>query len=132
MKLKKILEEAMNPLGGEPHHLGHPHEKDVDDHEVSMAVTDLRAVADMAAKLAEHIEKHTELEGWIQSKITKSADYIQAVYKNLMYSDHDCGCGTKALQEKKGTCCHKCGHVHVKGTKHPTPYFTGKKNCKNR
>jgi hypothetical protein len=36
------------------------------------------------------------------------------------------------VAEKKGTCCHKCGHVHVKGTPHPTPYFTGKKNCKNR
>ncbi len=101
MKLKKLLEEAMNPLGGDPHHLGHSHKKD--DHEVSMAVTDLRAVADMAAKLAKHVEKHDELEGWIQSKITKSADYIQAVYKNLMYSDHDCGCGTKALKERKGT-----------------------------
>jgi hypothetical protein len=34
-----------------------------------------------------------------------------------------------ALNEKKGTCCHKCGHVHVKGTPHPSPYFTGKRSC---
>ena len=36
------------------------------------------------------------------------------------------------LNEKKGTCCHKCGHTHVKGTAHPTPYNTGKSNCKYR
>lgn len=32
------------------------------------------------------------------------------------------------LDEKKGTCCHKCGHVHVKGTKCPK----GKGNCARR
>lgn len=138
MKLKKLLQEAMNPLGGEPHHLGHPHEKDVDDHEVSMAVTDLKSLAHRAAKLAKFIEEsgQTELKGWIQSKITKSADYINAVFEEYMFGDEggsDCGtCGDGSLNEKKGTCCHKCGHVHVKGTAHPTPYFTGEKNCKNR
>lgn len=123
-KLKDILKEMHHMVGGE--------HSPKDDHEVEMAVTDLRAIAHMANQLADHVQKHSELEGWVQAKITKSADYIQSVYKNLMYSDHDCGCGSKALQEKKGTCCHKCGHVHVKGTPHPTPYFTGEKNCKNR
>jgi ribosomal protein L16 Arg81 hydroxylase len=103
MKLKDILSEEIKDMM-QQHAQGN-----VDDHEVSMAVTDLRAIADMAAKLAKHVENHNELEGWIQSKITKSADYIQAVFKNLMYSDHDCGCGSKALQEK-----------------------TRKKNCKNK
>ncbi len=36
------------------------------------------------------------------------------------------------LSEKKGTCCHKCGHVHVKGTKCPTPYLKGKRSCARR
>lgn len=33
------------------------------------------------------------------------------------------------LDEKKGTCCHKCGHVHVKGTSCPKPYLTGDRSC---
>ena len=36
----------------------------------------------------------------------------------------------KSMLQEKATCCHKCGHVHVKGTTHPTPYRTGKNNCK--
>ena len=33
------------------------------------------------------------------------------------------------FSEKKGTCCHKCGHVHVKGTSCPKPYLTGDRSC---
>lgn len=36
------------------------------------------------------------------------------------------------VEEKKGTCCHKCGHVHVKGTACPKPYLTGDRSCKRR
>jgi len=36
------------------------------------------------------------------------------------------------LDEKKGTCCHKCGHVHVKGTSCPKPFLTGKRSCAKR
>jgi hypothetical protein len=61
------------------------------DHEVEMAITDLKAIADMAEKLATHFQNNNpqELEGWIQAKITKAADYMEAVYKNTVYSgDH--------------------------------------------
>jgi|EP00919_Chromeraceae_sp_WS-2016_P030982 ribosomal protein L16 Arg81 hydroxylase len=115
-KLKDILEDMQAVIGGSS--------EQTTDHEVEMAVTDLRAISDMANKLADHVQQQSELEGWVQAKITKSADYIQSVFKNLMYANTD-------LYEEKGTCCHKCGHVHVKGTSHPTPYFTGQKNCKN-
>ena len=36
------------------------------------------------------------------------------------------------LDEKKGTCCGKCGHVHVKGTSCPKPFLTGKRHCNRR
>lgn len=36
------------------------------------------------------------------------------------------------IDEKKGTCCHKCGHVHVKGTSCPRPYLTGDHSCARR
>lgn len=31
-----------------------------------------------------------------------------------------------------GTCCHRCGHVHEKGTSCPKPYLTGAKSCEKR
>ena len=36
------------------------------------------------------------------------------------------------LDEKKGTCCHRCGHVHVKGTSCPTPFLKGERSCERR
>ncbi len=36
------------------------------------------------------------------------------------------------LDEKKGTCCGRCGHVHVKGTSCPTPYLKGERSCARR
>jgi hypothetical protein len=56
-----------------------------------MAITDLRAIADMAGKLATYFQDNNpqELEGWVQGKITTAADYMEAVYKNTIYSgDH--------------------------------------------
>lgn len=36
------------------------------------------------------------------------------------------------MTETKGTCCGKCGHVHVKGTSCPKPFLTGKHHCSRR
>ena len=125
MKISKILQELSNKLQGGS-----------DDSEVPMAISDLKAIADMASKLAEHLmqEQPQELEGWVQAKITKAADYMEAVYKNHVYGEHECGCGSAArgLSEEKGTCCGKCGHIHVKGTSCPKPFLTGKRHCRNR
>ena len=61
------------------------------DEEVEMAITDLKAIADMASKLAIYFQDNnpSQLEGWVQAKITKAADYMEAAYKNTIYSgDH--------------------------------------------
>ena len=125
MKISKLLENLSNRLQGGS-----------DDSEVPMAISDLKAIADMANQLAEHLmqEQPQELEGWVQAKITKAADYVDAVYRNHMYSDHDCGCGSAArgLSEGTSTCCGKCGHMHPKGTSCPKPFLTGKRHCRNR
>ena len=36
------------------------------------------------------------------------------------------------MTEGTGTCCGKCGHVHVKGTSCPKPFLTGKHHCNRR
>lgn len=58
------------------------------DHEVQMARAELYKIAKYSIKLHEMLRNVSEadgLEGWIQSKITKAADYIGAVYHNLDY-----------------------------------------------
>lgn len=58
------------------------------DHEVQMARADLYKIAKYAIKLHDILKNITEeqgLEGWVQAKITKSSDYISAVYHNLDY-----------------------------------------------
>lgn len=128
MKLKKLIEDLTSPMM--------PQSK-ADDHEATMAVADLKQLAEQAAELAQKIQPGDELEGWIQSKITKASDYIQAVYKYYHYNletgngDGCTSCGD-TINEAASTCCGRCGHFHVKGTSCPKPYLTGKRHCRNR
>jgi hypothetical protein len=36
------------------------------------------------------------------------------------------------IDEEKGTCCGKCGRVHVKGSKCKTPFLKGKDHCRTK
>jgi hypothetical protein len=114
------------------------------DHEVQMARADLYKLAKYAIKLHDMLKGVSEaegLEGWVQSKITKSADMIGSVYHHMDYenspmgevteakdthcSDKCCGADTKA---EDCTCPPSCEHCncnsvsegkspHKKGTK---------------
>ena len=58
------------------------------DHEVQMARSDLYKAAKYSIKLHEMLKGVSEregLEGWVQSKITKAADYLGSVYHHLEY-----------------------------------------------
>jgi hypothetical protein len=60
------------------------------DHEVQMARADLYKLAKYAIKLHDmlkNVSEETGLEGWVQSKITKAADYIGSVYHHLDYEE---------------------------------------------
>lgn len=128
MKLKKLFEDLAAPM---------MNQQKVDDHEATMAISDLKQLAEQAAELAQKIQAGDELEGWVQSKITKASDYIQAVYKYYHYNPETgngegcTSCGDN-INEAASTCCGKCGHKHVKGTSCPKPYLTGKRHCRNR
>lgn len=126
-ELKKIIREELAAMMPQASH---------DDHEVEMAITDLKSIASRAAQLVKFMQEKQphELEGWVQSKITKSADYINAVYDTFMFPGEDDDCHTCGdhMNEAKSTCCGKCGHYHVKGTSCPKPYLTGKRHCRNR
>lgn len=55
------------------------------DREGAMAKADLYKLANYSLKLFKMIESDTQLEGWVQAKITKAADYIASVYHYMEY-----------------------------------------------
>ena len=52
---------------------------EVDD-EGNMAKGELRMIVSRAQELISMLDDNTQLEGWVQSKITKAEDYINSVY----------------------------------------------------
>jgi hypothetical protein len=97
------------------------------DHEVQMARADLYKIAKYSIKLHEMLKSVSEaegLEGWVQSKITKAADYLGSVYHHMDYeqvsgelgeardthcSDKCCGSDVKA---EDCTCPPTCKHCN--------------------
>lgn len=62
--------------------------EDIDyDYEGEMAKAELCAICDKADKLANMMSDEMQLEAWLQSKISKAKDHIDAVYDYMMYSD---------------------------------------------
>ena len=61
------------------------HHMPENDHEAAMARADLYKLAQYSAKLFKMIQEGQQLEGWVQAKITKSADYIASVYHFMAY-----------------------------------------------
>ena len=62
------------------------------DHEVNMARSDLHRAAHASialSKMLSHISEQQGLEGWVQAKITKAADYLDTVYHYLEYEMKD-------------------------------------------
>ena len=58
------------------------------DHEVQMARAELYKIAKYAIKMHEMlkgVDEQEGLEGWVQSKITKAADYMGSVYHHMDY-----------------------------------------------
>lgn len=55
------------------------------DHEGRMAKRQLSDIADYAAELGEMLSDETQLESWVQAKLTKAADYIKTVKHYVEY-----------------------------------------------
>ena len=58
------------------------------DYEGDMARGELQAIIANAQDLLSQIEDKTELEAWVQSKITKAADYISSVRNYMQGQQH--------------------------------------------
>ena len=57
----------------------------VDNSEAQMARADLYRGAKNAMKLFQMVQDGQQLEGWVQAKITKAADYLDSVYHYMEY-----------------------------------------------
>lgn len=55
------------------------------DEEGRMAKRQLSDIAEYAAELSEMLSDETQLEAWVQSKLTKAADYIKTVKHYVEY-----------------------------------------------
>ena len=94
------------------------------DHEVQMARAELYKIAKYAIKLHEILKGVSEaegIEGWMQSKITKSADYMSSVYHSMDYEnkfsgdpEQDLKASYEDLEEKETK---EGKSPHAKGTK---------------
>jgi len=58
------------------------------DYEGDMARGELQSIIANAQDLLNQIEEKTELEAWVQSKITKAADYISSVRNYMQGQQH--------------------------------------------
>lgn len=61
--------------------------KEEKDFEYEMARSELKALIADAQKILSNLKGEGNLEAWVQSKITKAADYINAAADNLEHSD---------------------------------------------
>ena len=99
------------------------------DHEVQMARAELYKLAKYAIKLHEMLKGISEregLEGWVQSKITKSADMIGSVYHHLEYQESPMGEVTEATDTH---CSDKCCGSEVKAEDCKCPPTCDHCNC---
>lgn len=55
------------------------------DREGAMAKADLYKLANYSLKMFKKLQDEDQLEGWVQAKITKAADYVASVYHYLEY-----------------------------------------------
>ena len=86
-RLKQIIKEEMEL---------HDQYMDHEDHEGSMAKRQLHQLAKYSNDLSMMLDDNTQLEGWVQSKITLAQDYIAKVKHYLEYElgmGQEGGCG---------------------------------------
>lgn len=112
-----------------------------EDDEPGMLLSDIYGIMQSSKSLYQLVSQfkgqgEVDFPHWWQAKIVNAKANLSAARQYLDYEvnkpEQQVNIAAVALEEGKSTCCHKCGHVHVKGTAHPTPFLTGQKNCKFR
>jgi len=90
-RLKEIIKEEMEM---------YQQDADFSDDEGNMAKRQLEHLAEYASELASMLDDNTQLEGWVQAKITLAQDYISKV-KHYLEDElglSSGGCGDSGLE----------------------------------
>jgi len=84
-KLKQIIKEELDLAKNLPA----VHEMDGVDQEGRMAKRQLTDIHEYSGQLCEMLSDDTQLEAWVQAKLTLAADYIKTVKHYLEYEAKD-------------------------------------------
>ena len=92
-ELKKMIAEELNgssvllemPQMNMLDSASNNYEKDPDGYEGDMAKRSLYHMAAQAQQLHDMLQDDENLEPWVQSKITKAADYLEKAFKAISY-----------------------------------------------
>ncbi len=87
--LRQLIKEQIEEACGDMQSIamGVDHHDNDDDHEGSMAKRQMFKTAQYAAEIFDNISDDDEFPAWIQSNMTKIADYIGAVKHYLEYDE---------------------------------------------
>jgi len=85
--IRQLIKEEINEMCGDMQSVDMSVDHADDDHEGSMAKRQMFKTAQYAADIFDMIEDGQEFPAWIQSKMTKIADYIGAVKHYLEYDE---------------------------------------------
>ena len=97
--LMQMIKEQIDEMCGVKPPMHSPMKKP--DHEGSMARQQMYKTMNYAQELYDNVPEDAELPAWVQSKMTKIADYIGAVKHYLQYEyKHDHGRYHEGLQEQ--------------------------------
>tara|TARA_R110002124_G_C8894128_1_gene509383 strand:+ start:330 stop:719 length:390 start_codon:yes stop_codon:yes gene_type:complete len=84
-KLLRIIKEECNQAMNAPVMASNTMAMDYLDQEGEMAKRQLSQIAEYAAELDQMLMDDTQLEAWVQAKLTKAADYIKTVKHYVEY-----------------------------------------------
>ena len=99
---KEEIKEEMQTLDIEvplTNDFGRQDEPNYIDDEGRMAKSQLHKMGEYANKLTAMLDDDTQLEGWVQAKLTKAADYLSAVYHYLDYEMERRGEGETSVEQ---------------------------------
>jgi hypothetical protein len=86
------------------------------DSEGAMARQQLITAAKLAIKLAEQMDSETQLDAWVQTKISLASDYIETVFDFLVHGEQDVDKDVETDEEVAPGITHQHRHGTMKST----------------
>ena len=80
-----LLETPPMSTTGTKMHANEPRSIDPDGYEGEMAKRSLYHMSQQAQQLHDMLQGDENLEPWVQAKLTKAADYLEAAFKAITY-----------------------------------------------